>query len=50
MDPYFYVGGNEFDIVRECNDCGVKQTARITTEDRNSLPESLMHLGDWGWM
>lgn len=38
-----------WDLERECTDCGEKQHTRITQEEKESLPESVLALGDFQW-
>lgn len=42
-------GLSGFDIERECLDCGNKAHARITLAQKNDLPDSVLHLGDFDW-
>ncbi len=41
--------GMSSEMERECIECDETQHARITREERDSLPESVLHLGCFDW-
>ena len=41
--------GMSYDIERKCTDCGKRQNARLSRVDKDSLPDSVLHLGEFNW-
>lgn len=49
MKSFMHFDPTGYDIERKCKECGTSQTAHISHADKESLPESVLHLGDWRW-
>jgi len=47
LSTYYYIPG--YTIDRTCGECGLKQSASISAGEKDSLPASVLHLGDWNW-